>query len=234
VKASQLLERGFNTTVISWLTPAFSTVGALVPVVGTPPNLRDEMCGRHRKRPAAESEDDGDLDESVNAQVESGSSNGYKLSSLGPLNVKPSSLLQPLSASMEPVAVYVGPNKGKDSGGKVATAPAGKKAAKPAPGTPAVAPAQASAAAKAAQPAATQVTAPAFAPTTPSYPSTSAFAPMPAANATPAAPIANVPAPKERPKTVAKPQAAAAPTGVKPAAKPASATAAKPAAKPAQ
>ena len=51
-KAAQLFERGFSAGGISWLMPSFGTVEGLQPVAATPPNLRDEMCGRHRKRPA--------------------------------------------------------------------------------------------------------------------------------------------------------------------------------------
>ena len=34
--------------------PSLGTVDALQPIDAAPPNLRDEMCGKHRKRPAAE------------------------------------------------------------------------------------------------------------------------------------------------------------------------------------
>jgi D-alanyl-D-alanine carboxypeptidase len=59
LKAAQLLERGFNSrTGLSWLMPTLGTVEAVQPVNVDPPNLRDEMCGKNRKRPAAENEDD--------------------------------------------------------------------------------------------------------------------------------------------------------------------------------
>src|SRR6516165_4835282 len=59
LKAAQLLERGFNTNSgPSWLMPPFSTVESVQPIAAAPPNLRDEMCGGHRKRPASEDEDD--------------------------------------------------------------------------------------------------------------------------------------------------------------------------------
>ena len=38
--------------------PSLGTVDALQPIAAAPPNLREEMCGKHRKRPAAEEEDD--------------------------------------------------------------------------------------------------------------------------------------------------------------------------------
>ena len=59
LKAAQLLERGFNSnTALSWLTGPLGTVESVQPVAAAPPNLRDEMCGGHRKRPASEDEDD--------------------------------------------------------------------------------------------------------------------------------------------------------------------------------
>jgi D-alanyl-D-alanine carboxypeptidase len=59
LKAAQLLERGFNTNnALSWLTGPLGTVESAQPVAAAPPNLRDEMCGGHRKRPASEDEDD--------------------------------------------------------------------------------------------------------------------------------------------------------------------------------
>src|SRR5262249_3500693 len=59
LKAAQLLERGFNSnTGLAWLMPSLGTVESLQPINAEPPNLRDEMCGGHRKRPATEDEDD--------------------------------------------------------------------------------------------------------------------------------------------------------------------------------
>ena len=59
MKAAQLLERGFNSTGgINWLTPSLGTVDSLQPVSAEPPNLREDMCGTHRKRRATEDEDE--------------------------------------------------------------------------------------------------------------------------------------------------------------------------------
>ena len=59
LKAAQLLERGFNTNSgPSWLMAPFGAVESVQPIAAAPPNLRDEMCGGHRKRPASEDEDD--------------------------------------------------------------------------------------------------------------------------------------------------------------------------------
>jgi D-alanyl-D-alanine carboxypeptidase len=57
-KAATLLERGFNSAGLSWLTPSLGNVEALVPVDAQPPNLRDEMCGGHRRKPPSEDNDE--------------------------------------------------------------------------------------------------------------------------------------------------------------------------------
>ena len=56
MKAAQLLERGFSSSqgALSWLTPSLGQVEALQPVNVDPPNLRDEMCGGHRRRATEE------------------------------------------------------------------------------------------------------------------------------------------------------------------------------------
>ena len=61
-KAAQLLERGFNGDGLSWLRPSLGTVDTLTPIAAAPPNLREDMCGAHRKKPASETEDENDAD----------------------------------------------------------------------------------------------------------------------------------------------------------------------------
>src|SRR5205085_1185778 len=57
LKAAQLLERGFNSqAAFGWLTPSLGTVESLQPLAVDPPNLRDQMCGGHRTRPASEAD----------------------------------------------------------------------------------------------------------------------------------------------------------------------------------
>src|SRR6195256_4073620 len=58
VEAAQLLEQGFTSNTLSWLTPSMGTVESLQPINAEPPNLREDMCGGHRKRRASEDEDD--------------------------------------------------------------------------------------------------------------------------------------------------------------------------------
>jgi D-alanyl-D-alanine carboxypeptidase len=107
VKAAHLLETGFNVGPFTWLTPQLGTVDALVPINAPPPNLRDEMCGPQRRRPAAETVDD-----------EIGESDGNFVTLLSNLRapaLKPSELLQPPSPITNPVRVFVGPAKGSSA-----------------------------------------------------------------------------------------------------------------------
>jgi D-alanyl-D-alanine carboxypeptidase len=104
LKAAQLLERGFNSrTGLSWLMPALGMVDTLQPVNVDPPNLREEMCGKHRKRPAAENEDD-------TISVDAGADSPYTvfLSSLNPPKTKAAELLLQDVKLGEPVLVYTG------------------------------------------------------------------------------------------------------------------------------
>src|SRR5216683_2931003 len=103
LKAAQLLERGFNSNGgLSWLMPALGTVDTMQPISAAPPNLRDEMCGAHRKRQATEDEDDV-----VAANVSSDSPYAVFLSSLRP-KTKGAGLLQD-AVMGEPAVVYTGP-----------------------------------------------------------------------------------------------------------------------------
>jgi D-alanyl-D-alanine carboxypeptidase len=98
-KAAGLLERGFNRGVMSWLTPSLGQVEKLKPIDMAPPDLRDEMCGPHRKRPAAEEADD---DSSEDPQL---------LSSLPPSSGKASTLLKEKPSAVKAIAVFVGAAK---------------------------------------------------------------------------------------------------------------------------
>ena len=105
VKAAQLLERGFTASPLAWLTPSLGTVDALQPVNADPPNLRDAMCGSHRKRPASEEEEDPAL-----ANGAASSAYAVFLSSLRPAASKSAALLQDAKLG-EPVIVFTGPAK---------------------------------------------------------------------------------------------------------------------------
>src|ERR1700681_1898971 len=110
VRAAQLLERGFANNSLSWLRPSLGTVDNLVPIDASPPNLRDEMCGGKRKRPAS------DEDEDTVANKAGGSSTGepavtFFTAALQPPMPKPSELLAAAPAASEPIPVYTGPTR---------------------------------------------------------------------------------------------------------------------------
>ena len=98
-KAAQLLERGFHRGPLSWLTPSLGTVDSLQPINAAPPNLRDEMCGPHRKRPAAEDADDEN------------ESSSFMLSNLPPSAGKASALLKDRPDAVKAIAVFIGAAK---------------------------------------------------------------------------------------------------------------------------
>jgi D-alanyl-D-alanine carboxypeptidase len=62
VKAAEMLEGGFRQNPLSWLIPSLGTVNELKPIEADPPNLKDEMCGPHRKRMRQAEADDEGLD----------------------------------------------------------------------------------------------------------------------------------------------------------------------------
>ncbi|HYW63165.1 MAG TPA: D-alanyl-D-alanine carboxypeptidase family protein [Bradyrhizobium sp.] len=109
VRAAQLLERGFANTGLSWLKPALGTVDNLAPIDASPPNLRDEMCGGKRKRPA--SDEDGEMTMAANS---GSASNGetamtFFAAGLQPPTLRPSDMIAAAAAPSEPVIVYTGP-----------------------------------------------------------------------------------------------------------------------------
>src|SRR5262249_55083493 len=102
LKGAPLLRGGFNTNSgPSWLMPPFGTVESVQPIAAAPANLREEMCGGHRKRPASEDEDDLAVD-SNNPETPY----AVFLASLRPGKAKGAA---PLEVKMgEPVLVYTG------------------------------------------------------------------------------------------------------------------------------
>jgi D-alanyl-D-alanine carboxypeptidase len=106
-KAAQLLERGFNGEGLSWLKPSLGAVDALTPIPAAPPNLREVMCGEHRKKPASETEDENDADTVADNDKHDGGA---------PMSMRPAApkfsfaSLPPLPLA-EPVDVFVGAPK---------------------------------------------------------------------------------------------------------------------------
>jgi D-alanyl-D-alanine carboxypeptidase len=98
-KAAGLLERGFHRGPLTWLSPSLGTVDSLQPISASPPDLRDEMCGPHRKRPAAEDADDD------------GEASSFMLSNLPPSSGKASALLKDKPDTAQAIAVFIGAAK---------------------------------------------------------------------------------------------------------------------------
>jgi D-alanyl-D-alanine carboxypeptidase len=251
LKAAQLLERGFSSRhALSWLMPPLGTVDWLPPVDADPPNLRDEMCGKHRKRPATENED-----EFVTANMAPDSPYAVFLSTLRPPPANGAHSL-PNVHWREPVLVFTGtkpPAPGAASAAAKLNTEKKKTAAKPpaaAKGTAGTAPASVAATAAgdatvarpkpstqrtAPKPAPTNVTAPSrratAAVTAPAdaavakpKPSTQRAAPKPASTnvSAPSRPAAAaVTAPDDAAAAKPKPKPKPKATGQKPAPKPA-------------
>jgi D-alanyl-D-alanine carboxypeptidase len=117
-QAAELLERGFNSTQLSWLIPSLGTVDSLAPIDAPPPNLTDQMCGGHRRKPPSEENDE----EQVQASGEnSGGTQAFMLSSLQPSQ---KFVLGPPVETEPPVVVYTGPAGHPDP---IATASAERK-----------------------------------------------------------------------------------------------------------
>ena len=109
IKAAEMLESGFSQNPLSWLTPSLGMVDALAPMNVDPPNLQEQTCGKHRKRPAAEDEDmDADSDNPQPAAAAASETRSLLLSALrAPTNPV---LLSDLGPVM-PVVVYTGPTR---------------------------------------------------------------------------------------------------------------------------
>jgi len=131
VKAAEMLESGFAQNPLSWLTPSLGTVDALAPIDAAPPNLKDEMCGGHRARAAAE---EADADDPDSAAVAPADSNGS--ASTGKFSVLLSALRAPTPKNLladagpvTPVVVYTGPTR---TAAQIANLAAMPEAAEPA------------------------------------------------------------------------------------------------------
>ena len=134
VKAAELLEGGFQQKPLSWLTPSLGTVDQLQPMDAAPPNLKDEMCGSHRRRPATEEDDPDTVDDSGNANPNANSNASPSqfsvlLSALRAPTPKNLALL-PDAGPVVPTIVYTGPTRSPAQVDALAALP---EAADPAP-----------------------------------------------------------------------------------------------------
>lgn len=123
-KAAQLFERGFASGALSWLMPSLGTVDALQPIAAAPVNMKDEVCGKHRKRPASDDEETGEGTQANSTDVDQSSAFAMTSNSLGAKAIK-GPLLGDLQPSV-PVIVYTGPQR-SDGGAALDVASAPKR-----------------------------------------------------------------------------------------------------------
>jgi D-alanyl-D-alanine carboxypeptidase len=190
-QAARLLEQGFSSTALSWLTPSLGLVNSLTPVDAAPANLHEEMCGPHRKRPAAEEEEQ----EANNAPADS--PYAIFLSSLKPQ--PKGNLLQQDATLGEPVVVFTGPARGQGPA-QTATQIADAKAAKPGKKTAGPRGDLAAAPPPEPAPASPPAASASFFPWTSLNPSALAASPPPELASGTAASSASVPLPRPRPR----------------------------------
>jgi D-alanyl-D-alanine carboxypeptidase len=110
--AAQMLENGFASNPLSWLTPSFGTVNDLKPINAAPANLHEEICGRHHKRQRAENEEAETTPEA--APEADGSDQGAPPATLmlSDAAAKPGTLLVASMPSVQPIVVFTGPPNG--------------------------------------------------------------------------------------------------------------------------
>jgi D-alanyl-D-alanine carboxypeptidase len=111
VIAAPLPERGFANNALSWLRPTLGTVDNLVPIDASPPNLRDEMCGGKRHKPASDEDEDTVASNGSGASTSGESAITFFTAGLQPPMAKPSELLAAAPEPSEPIVVYTGPTR---------------------------------------------------------------------------------------------------------------------------
>ena len=132
VKAAEMLESGFRQNPLSWLIPSLGTVDELKPIEADPANLKDQMCGPHRKRMQQAQSDDADLD----AADADSNGNGDAADATPKFSVLLSALRAPTAKNANllsddvpvvPTVVYTGPTR--PPGWKPPPAPARRRVA---------------------------------------------------------------------------------------------------------
>jgi D-alanyl-D-alanine carboxypeptidase len=122
-KAAQLLERGFNSGGLSWLTPSLGTVDALAPIDAQPPNLREEMCGGHRRKPPSEENEEEPEEPTTASGEQAGNGQAFMLSGAKPAKF----VLGPPVETAAPTVVFTGPADKPDTVEQTASANPKKK-----------------------------------------------------------------------------------------------------------
>jgi D-alanyl-D-alanine carboxypeptidase len=122
-KAAELLESGFTRSPLAWLLPAFGNVNSLVPIEAAPPDLKDDMCGPHRKRHALEQAmEDSDPDAGDNSDNAAADTNPQPSGLLSVLRGPPKNLLSE-PGPVTPVVVYTGPTRSAEQIAALAALP---------------------------------------------------------------------------------------------------------------
>jgi D-alanyl-D-alanine carboxypeptidase len=122
-KAAELLESGFARSPLAWLLPAFGNVNLLVPIEAAPPDLKDDMCGPHRKRHALEQAmEDSDPDAGDNSDNVAAETNPQPSGLLSVLRGPPKNLLSE-PGPVTPVVVYTGPTRSAEQIAALAALP---------------------------------------------------------------------------------------------------------------
>jgi len=124
-KAAELLESGFNRSPFAWLLPAFGNVNALTPIEAAPPDLKDDMCGPHRKRHALEAAMADSADPDAGDLSDTGADTNSQNSNLvTALRAPPPKNLLSEPGPVTPVVVYTGPTRTAEQIAALAALPA--------------------------------------------------------------------------------------------------------------
>ncbi|MGB6537850.1 MAG: D-alanyl-D-alanine carboxypeptidase family protein [Xanthobacteraceae bacterium] len=124
VKAAEMLESGFDRNPLSWLLPSLGTVDEIKPIDASPFDLKDQMCGPHRKRMQQAEEDDEEAGAANGADADAGADGGNGATATGDATphfaVLLSALRSPTAKNVHllsdggpviPVVVYTGPTR---------------------------------------------------------------------------------------------------------------------------
>jgi D-alanyl-D-alanine carboxypeptidase len=105
--AARLLEQGFQSNALAWLTPSLGSVEAIPTIAAAPPNLRDEICGKGRRNRTDHAEEE-------QAQAPGAGGVAAFTTALTGLagGAQSASLIGPLTESAPPKVVSVIPPKG--------------------------------------------------------------------------------------------------------------------------